>query len=120
MNEVTTVGQEADHSGRHFLGEIKTKYTYIADTNTPWTVKLAIRDTPVTFKTDTGADTSVISDETYHKLKHLSQLASDDMDFDSPGGKLDGLGQFTALTKYKGQQYKFIIHVVKTNSCSTS
>ncbi|XP_042345404.1 uncharacterized protein K02A2.6-like [Plectropomus leopardus] len=40
------------------------------------------------------------------------------MDFDSPGGKLDGLGQFTALTKYKGQQYKFNIHVVKTASCS--
>lgn len=34
------------------------------------------------------------------------------------GGKLDGLRQFTALTKYRGRQYKFIIHVVKTNSCS--
>lgn len=119
VNEVTTVGQEAEHSGRHFLGEIKTKYTYIADSNnTPWTVKLIIRDTPVTFKIDTGADTSVISDDTYHKLKHLPQLESDDMDFDSPGGKLDGLGQFTALTKYKGQQYKFTVHVVKTASCS--
>ena len=32
VNEVTTVGQEADHSGRQFLGEIKTKYTYIAHT----------------------------------------------------------------------------------------
>ena len=65
----------------------------------------------MTFKIDTGADTSVISDETYHKLKHLPQLASDDMDFDSPGGKLDGIGQLTALTKHKGRQYKFIIHV---------
>lgn len=118
VNEVTTVGQEADHSGRHFLGEIETKYTYVADSNTPWTVKLTIRDTPVTFKIDTGAGTS-ISDETYHKLKHLPQLASDDMDFDSPGGKLDGLGQFRALTKYKGRQYKFIIHVVKTARCNS-
>lgn len=78
MNEVITVEQEVDHSGRHFLGEIKTKYTYIVDTNTPWTVTLTIKDTPVTFKIDTGADTSVISDETYHKLKHPPELASDD------------------------------------------
>ncbi|KAL7388069.1 hypothetical protein ABVT39_006581 [Epinephelus coioides] len=73
-----------------------------------------LEDNRVTFKIDTGADTSVISDGTYHKLNHLPQLASDDMDFDSPGGKLDGLGHFTALTKYKGRQYKFIIHVIKT------
>lgn len=98
VNEITAVEQEPDYSGRHFLGEIKTKYTYITDSNTPWTVKLTIRDTPVTFKIDTGADSTVMSDETYYKLIHPPQLASDDMDFDSPGGKLDGLGQFTALT----------------------
>lgn len=45
VNELTTVTQEDDHSGRQFIGEIQTKYTYIADSNTPSTVKLTIRDT---------------------------------------------------------------------------
>lgn len=54
VNEVTAVMQLDDHSGRHFLGEIKTKYTYIADSNMPWTVKLMVRGTLVTFKFDTG------------------------------------------------------------------
>lgn len=49
-------------------------------------------------------------------LLYLTQLESDD--FNSPGGKLEGLGQFMALTMYKAQKYKFVIHVVKTASCS--
>lgn len=72
----------------------------------------------MTFKIDTGADTTVMSDETYYKLKQLPQLESDDTGFDNPGGKLEGLGQVTALTMYKGQKYKFIVQVVKTASCS--
>lgn len=59
-----------------------------------------------------------MSDETYYKLKCLPQLESDDTGFDSPGVKLEGLRQDTTLTMYKGQKYKFVIHVVKTASCS--
>ena len=102
------------YSDGHFLGEVKTKYLYVTDSNRPWTVKLNVCDTPVTFKIDTGADASVISDDTYNQLKHLPQLSSDYTAFDSPGGRLDCLGLFTTITKYRGQRYKFNIHVIKT------
>lgn len=108
MNELTTSEQEDSHS-EQFLGEIDT-----TDSTVPWTVKLTISGTPVTFKIDTGADTSVISEETYHKLRRPPQLASDNTAFNSPGGRLESLGLFTTLTKYRGQQYRFNIHVIKT------
>ena len=112
VNELTASEREASHGGGHFLSEIKTTYIYIADSNTPRTVKLNISDTPVAFKIDTGADSSGMSDETYRKLRRPPQLASNGTAFDSPGGKPDCLGLFTTLTKYRGQRYKFTIHVL--------
>lgn len=53
-----------------------------------------------------------MSDETYYKFKRLPQLESDDTGFDSPGGNLEGLGQFTALTMYKGQRERFILTTI--------
>ena len=38
-------------------------------------------------------------------------LSSDYTAFDSPGGRLDCLGLFTAVTKYKGRRYKFNVVV---------
>lgn len=40
------------------------------------------------------------------------QLESDGTGFDSPGGNLEGLGQFTALTTYKGQRERFILTTI--------
>lgn len=62
-------------------------------------------------KIDTGA--SVMSDDTYHQLKHLPQLSNDYTAFDSPRGRLECLGLFTTISKYRGQQYKFNIHMIK-------
>ena len=52
----------------------------------------------------------MISEETYHQ----PQLENNDRDFDSPGVKLSCLGGFVALTKYKGQFYKYKVHVIET------
>lgn len=114
VNELTTMEQQDDgYSDSQFIGEIKTNYLYVSDSNRPWTIKLNICHTPVTFKIDTGADASVISDDTY-QFKHQPLLSRSSTAFDSPGGALDCQGLFTAVTKYKGKQYKFKIHVIKT------
>lgn len=115
VNELVNVRSEheASLSSGQFLGEIKSACK-IKDSTTPWTVKLHISNTPVTFKIDTGADTSVISEDTYHKLKHQPALARDNTSLDSPGGKLNCLGLFNTTVKYAGQYYKFTIHVIRT------
>lgn len=77
-------------------------------------MKLEINHTPVVFKIDTGADTTVISEQTFHRLKHPPVLAENNTNLHSPGGRLDCLENFDASVKYSGQQYKFTIHAIRS------
>lgn len=88
VNELVnvTAEQEPSQNGGHFLGEIKTACN-IADSTTPWTVWLRISNMPITFKIDTGTDTSVISENTYWKLRPPLLLTKDNaalQDFSTP------------------------------------
>ena len=78
-----------------------------------WTVDLSINNTCVNFKVDTGADTSIMSIDSYLKLKSKPELNSaDDVKLKSPGGMLKVLGQFVANAISKGVSYNFRIFVV--------
>ena len=80
--------------------------------NRPWTVNLKIKDTNVTFKIDTGADVSIISERTFHSLKRKPLLKKSKAILTSPGGRLQVKGEFWAQTSLKGRSYKFRIIVV--------
>ena len=52
-----------------FLGTVKCK-----DTDPPWTITLPVSSQLLEFKIDSGADTSIISEETYHSLQPSPKL----------------------------------------------
>ena len=94
-----------------FLGSV----TICSDTEAAWEVNLPILGKKVRFKIDSGADTSVISDHTYASLgKPYLRPAS--VPLFGPGGKLDCVGVFNAITEFKGQCYQFPVHVVNGTS----
>lgn len=92
----------------HFLGEVGSR-----DDQDEWTVKLTIRDKPITFKIDTGADATVIDQWTFSKMKPKFKLQPPDTPFTSPGRRLQCMGQFRATTSYKEKQYTFPVYVVR-------
>ena len=82
------------------------------DSTKPWTVNLTVKKTVVKFKIDTGADISVMSEQTFNQLKIRPKLFSTKTVLTSPGGKLNVCGEFYAHTSYKGRRYKFRVVVV--------
>ena len=58
----------------------------------------------VNFKTDTGADVSVISKEVYDSLQPRPRLRQSDAILRSPGGTLPYLGMFTTNVDIGNQQ----------------
>ena len=91
-----------------FLGSV----TACSDNSPPWTVNLKIHGKSVNFKIDSGADTSVISYDTYRSLSRSADLMPARTPLMGPGGKLECAGMFRAETKVKGSWYAFPIHVI--------
>ena len=67
----------------------------------------------MTFKIDTGADTSVITESTYNALPWKPKLDPVRSPLISPGGPLKCIGMFHAKTYYKSVEYRFRVHVVQ-------
>ncbi len=62
-----------------------------------------MQGTAVEFKIDTGADITVMSEQTFLKLPCRPHLTKTLADIRSPGGKLDCIGKFLACTERKCQ-----------------
>ena len=107
MNEVHQT--ETQSRDPMFLGSD----TSCSDNSPPWTVNLKIHGRSMNFKIDSGADTSVISVDTYHSLSRTPNLMTSRADLMGPGGKLECLGMFRAETKVKDSWYAFPILVIK-------
>ena len=110
-NEVAAPYEEGEGSQAHFLGEI----TDVGDSNDAWTVKLPIQGIEINFKINSGADTSVISEKTFNKLKHKPQQARK---LESPEGTLDCMGHFIATTVWKEKRFRFKVNVLKGSHSS--
>ena len=82
------------------------------DTVPAWCVKLNIAGESVDFKIDPGADTSIMSWDTYQQFNHKPYLSPTAAVLSSPGGALHPRGQFTAMTLWQGQKYRFRVFVV--------
>ena len=66
----------------------------------------------VTFKIDSGADISVMSESTYRSLPNPPSLKPTSANLTSPGGKLQCIGEFNADIKKDETMYSFRIIVV--------
>ena len=78
----------------------------------PWEITLNINNTPVTFKIDTGADISVMSEITLNSLLKKPKLHVTNSVLHSPGGQLVCKGKFEAKTSFKNHDYCFSIFVI--------
>ena len=67
----------------------------------------------VHFKIDTGADISVISHAAWQALKYCPQLQQTSVKLNSPGGKLQVHGIFTATISHKGTDFTFPVVVIE-------
>ena len=88
------------------------------DSSPAWKVDLDLNDVqghPVTFKLDTGADVSVMSDSNYKQLRPRPSLNTVKANLNSPGGPLNCRGQFIAKATVKGTVYHFRVIVVEND-----
>uniref|UniRef100_A0A3P9JCS6 ribonuclease H n=1 Tax=Oryzias latipes TaxID=8090 RepID=A0A3P9JCS6_ORYLA len=96
----------------YFLGAVNGE-----DKDCAWTVTLPIKNVKVNFKIDTGADATVIDQETFKKMSPTTELLAPDTQFVSPGGELKCMGKFLGETSYKRKNYAFNVYVIQGTSC---
>ena len=102
---------EEDSGGDFFLGTVECG---VELNSQPWYVSLNVCQSTLEFKIDTGADVSVISEDTWKLLKDCPKLKSSKVTLHSPGGELESCGHFVAKTTYKDVEYQFDVWVVKS------
>jgi hypothetical protein len=88
----------------------------VIDDTKAWYHSIEINNQLIRFKLDSGADLSLMSVESYNKLKPKPQLQDVNIVINSPGGKVQVIGSFTATSKYEGQSYQFKITVAKISN----
>ena len=66
----------------------------------------------MTFKLNSGADVSVMSESNYKQLKPRPSLKTVKANLNSPGGPLNCRGRFIAKATVKGTVYHFRVIVV--------
>lgn len=79
---------EADGEDCVFLGAVELKQStsaFLAEDEPPWRTTLTLARTQVSFKINSGADTSVISEATYETLQNKPKLTTVKNTLQSPG-----------------------------------
>lgn len=84
------------------------------DTGSPRRYLLTLCGLDVSFKIDTGADISVISEGTYHRVQHRPPLQPTRISFHSPSGEMNVIGQFETVAK----NVPLIIYVIRNDTDS--
>lgn len=80
---------EADEKDCVFLGAVEFKQSIgalLAEDEPAWRTTLTLAHTPVSFKIDSGADTSVASEATYETLQNKPKLSTMKNTLQSPSG----------------------------------
>lgn len=102
VKEITSGRHKVESNSTWFLGSVSESAN-----EDEWHVKLPMNGISVKFKIDTGADITVISEQTFLNLPSHPQLARTLADIRSPDGKLDCIGKFLACMERKGQTVSF-------------
>lgn len=92
-----------------YLGSVNTD-TSQQNEEAAWYETLDVQGYPVKFKLDSGADVSVISEDTWKLLKPRPKLTQVKSKLVSPGGPLQSKGQFIA----KSNDFNFRVIVVSS------
>ena len=85
-------------------------------TEPPWRVTLRLCGRETSFKIDTGADVSVISNAVYQSLQPRPSLKKSKVVLQGPGGIIKNEGEFTATVRRHSQSFSFRCFVVNTET----
>ncbi|XP_013882267.1 uncharacterized protein K02A2.6 [Austrofundulus limnaeus] len=118
LKEVTVASDnQADGDSMFFLGAVTDKQTIIEqpDSGNEWLIELPINGCVVKFKIDTGADITVVSQTEFNRLPKSPKLVTANKMplVTSPGGEVQCVGKFLAMTQFKGHRYRFWVTVIK-------
>lgn len=105
-------GTENVDQTSYFLGSV----TNADQSDDQWTVLFLIGATPVKFKMDTGADASVMCEETFDSLIPERTLQPSTITLCRPWGQWNCSQQFKASTTYKVKHHFFPVYVVQGQS----
>ena len=79
-----------------FLGTVQAETSTVTAGDDPWIITLSLNDLPVEFKIDTGADVSVVPEETFQRFSGIT-LAPGSKSLSGPSKhSLHVCGQFKA------------------------
>ena len=101
-----TISNDGDSEDGNFLGAITTQQT------TQWLTEVSVNKVPVTFKIDTGAEVSAISEIAFDKLPNVKLQKCSRKLYGPAMSPLSVLGQFTASLTHKhttSQQNVFVV-----------
>ena len=86
------------------------------DAEEPWRITLQLRGGEVTFKIDSGADVSIMTEADWKQLHPWPNLKTTDVKLTSPGGPLTSKGHFIARVEHSRQVYNFWVIVTGAES----
>jgi len=91
-----------------FLGSLG-----VEEKEPPWRETFTILNKAVSFKVDTGADVSVISESVFRSLKPRPKLTKSNAVLHTPGGRVESLGQFIVHVHREEKKISFRLFVLK-------
>ncbi len=110
VREITT---EEELNESFFLEAVNSRHADDA-----WFVMISMCGSEQKFKIDTGADITVMSEETYNKLPVQPVLQQQTANLISPGGRLDCRGRFTTEVTYKNKRHALRVYVAASQRAS--
>ena len=88
----------------------------IKENNTAWYHTLKVNDRDVKFKLDSGSDLTLITEECYKKFAPKPRLEPVKCKLNSPGGRVQVIGQFIARSEHQDKPCRFRVVVAKVRN----
>ena len=112
VEQVTAHPRDCQDSGLPLhLGSVLDAYITRYDAEEPWCTTLQLRGGEVTFKIDSGADVSIMTEADWKRLRPRPNLKATDVKLTIPGGPLTSKGHFIARVEHSRQVYNFRVIV---------
>ena len=118
--EIADSQQESDFSDEDLYSDTIYLNAVNRDNKKQWNVKVLVEKDPMTFKVDTGAEVTAMSDATFNSIQNsMPNLKKSTQTLQGPNcSPLNVVGETTLNLTYKGKssaQRVFVIHNLQTN-----
>ena len=88
----------------------------IKETSSAWYHLIEVNGKKIDFKLDSGADLTLITENTNQEIVPKPNLDGVNFKLNSPGGRVPIVGQFVAHSEHQGKPYKLRVTVAKVHN----